>query len=405
MNYGLIFEKEELKGNNYYILKEISLCEEKEEGIYILMGEHKGEILSKIDPSNEDLLQVDVVSFDELKTLYNTFDMEEIGMELAYNINTPFVFNNNELVSFNENLYTYLKITDKVVGQDEGIKRLISIIQNNQVLNSLTYSNEKKKINKRNAVIMGKTGVGKSLIVKELKENIDLPVYITKLDKEDESSNMFDIFLNLLKESEGNIELAKNGVVVIDDLSDKERYKIVGDLVLLAGKYNFNYLLDTGPITFEVDEEEINFDFSNLTFIFLVNAENRKINDKKVGFENTSENTDNSLNKYFNDDTINRITDLVILNEMNKDMYIEILLNSSISPLYIKIEELNNMGITFNYDMEFISLIADKALEINQGAFGLIKAVNEVFSLYEFEIITNDYEEIEFKGKKLIKKR
>lgn len=405
MNYGLIFEKEELKGNNYYVLKEISLCELKEDGIHILMGDHKGEILSKVAPSNKDILQVDVMSFEELKTLYNTSDMEEIGVNLSYNINTPFVFNNNELVSFNENLYTYLKITDKVIGQDEGIKRLISVIQNNQVLNSLPYSNEKKKINKRNIVIMGKTGVGKSLIIKELKENIDLPVYITKLDKEDEPSNMFDIFLNLFKEAEGDIELASSGIVVIDDLSDKERYKAVGDLVLLAGKYNFNYLLDTGLINFKIDEEEINFDFSNLTFIFLVNTENRRVNDKKVGFENKEETTNNDLNRYFEDDTINRITDLVILNEMDKDMYIKILLNSSISPLYIKIEELNTMGITFNYDMEFISLIADKALEINQGAFGLIKAINEVFSLYEFELITNDYEEIEFKGKKLVKKR
>lgn len=404
MNYGLIFEKEELKGNNYYILKEVSLCEEKEGKIHILMGSHKGKILPKINPYNEDLLQVDVVSIDELKTLYNTSDMEEIDMFLSYNINTPFIFDGKKLIEFNENLYTYLKITNKVSGQDEGIKRLISVIESNRILNSLPCSNDKKRLNKRSMVIMGKTGVGKSLIIKELKDNIDLPVCITKLDNEDKASNIYDIFLKLQHEANGDIKLASSGIVVIEDLSDNERYITLGDAILLAGKYNFNYLLDTGLINFDTEEENITFDFSNITFIFLINTESKRINDKKAGFENKEEKTNNDLNTYFADETINRITDVVILNEIDKETYIDILLTPSMSPLYIKLEQLNSIGIEFNYDMDFISSIAEQALKINLGVYGLIKAVNEAFSSYEFDIITNNYEKIEFKGKKLIKK-
>lgn len=405
MNYVLIYEKEELKGKKYFILKEVSLCEIGENGAYILMGEHKGEFISNISSSNEDLLQVDIISFEKLKEYYETSDMEEINMQLAYNINLPFIFNEKEeLVNANENLYTYEKLTDKIIGHDNQIKKILSVIYSNQVLNSSSFTKEEKKVSKRNMVVMGKTGVGKSLIFKELKENIDLPICVTRLEEEDNASNMLNIFVNLLKEADGDYDLASRGIVVIDNLSDAERYTALGDMVLLAGKYNFNYLLEAGPVIFEIEEEKINFDFSDLTFIFLVNTENRKVNDKKVGFENETEKTNNSLDRYFANETINRITDLVILDDFNKETYMKILLESSISPLYIKIEKLKELGINFKYDLDFISSIAERALKINQGAFGLIKAVNEVFSDYEFDIITNDCEEIEFKGNKLVRK-
>lgn len=404
MKYVLLFKKEELKGKKYFILEEISLCIEKDD-IYVLMGNHKGEILSRVSNDNEDIIQGDVMSYEELMQYYDTDDFDVIMSELSSNVGSVFAFNeNNELEICSESLYVYDKVTDKIIGQDDQIKNVISVIYGNQVLNSSLLSAEQKKVNKRNMVIMGKTGTGKTSIIKEIKENIDLPVCVTKLNGEDSSDIILDIIINLLKESNNDLVLAQKGVVVVENLSDEEKYIVVGDMVLPAGKLNFNYLLDASEVIIKVNEEEAVFDFSNVSFIFLVNTENKRINDKKMGFENETEKTNNNLSRYFKDETICRITDLVILNDLDKEIYRNILLESSISPLLTKIKKFQEIGINTTFDDKFIEYLANKACEINQGVFGLIKAVNDVFKEYEFDLITKDYQDIEFKGKMLVRK-
>lgn len=404
MKYVLLFKKEELKGKKYFILEGISLCIEKND-IYVLMGNHKGEILSRVSNDNEDIIQGDVMSYEELMQYYDTDDFDVIMSELSSNVGSVFAFNeNNELEICSESLYVYDKVTDKIKGQDDQIKNVISVIYGNQVLSSSHLSAEQKKVNKRNMVIMGKTGTGKTSIIKEIKENIDLPVCVTKLNGEDSTDNILEIIINLLKESNNDLALAQKGVVVVENLSDEEKYIVVGDMVLPAGKLNFNYLLDASEVIIKVNEEESIFDFSNVSFIFLVNTENKRINDKKMGFENETEKTNNNLNRYFKDETICRVTDLVILNDLDKEIYTNILLESSISPLLTKIKKFEEIGINTTFDDKFIEYLANKACEINQGVFGLIKAVNDAFKEYEFDLITNDYQDIEFKGKMLVRK-
>ncbi len=405
MKYVLIFEKEELKDKKYFILKEVSLCKEENEDVIVLTGSHKGEIISHVSDDNLDFIQGDVMSIEELFSYYDTNDFDFIMKDLSCSVDVAFVFNNDgELVPCSEVLYVYDKVSDKIVGQDEQIKNIISVIYGNQVLSNSLISNEQKKVNKRNMVIMGKTGTGKSTIIKEIKNNIDLPLCITTLSNEDKGADLLKIIVGLLNDADNNIELASKGVVVVEDLSDEERYMVVGDAILPSGKLDFNYLLDAGVINIEVNEEEASFDLSNVSFIFLVNTENRRINDKMMGFENKTKETNNSLNRYFKDDTISRITDLVILNDLDKEIYTKILLESSISPLLTKLEKFKEIDINITFDMDFISFLADRACEINQGVFGLIKAVNEVFKDYEFDLITDNSCDIEFKGKTLVRK-
>ena len=196
MKYVLLFKKEELKGKKYFILEGISLCIEKND-IYVLMGNHKGEILSRVSNDNEDIIQGDVMSYEELMQYYDTDDFDVIMSELSSNVGSVFAFNeNNELEICSESLYVYDKVTDKIKGQDDQIKNVISVIYGNQVLSSSHLSAEQKKVNKRNMVIMGKTGTGKTSIIKEIKENIDLPVCVTKLIGVDSTDNIFEIIFN-----------------------------------------------------------------------------------------------------------------------------------------------------------------------------------------------------------------
>jgi len=84
----------------------------------------------------------------------------------------------------------------------------------------------------------------------------------------------------------------------------------------------------------------------------------------------------------------------LVLNDLNKDILLDILLNSNISPLksFIQIGKLYDVDI--DYTEEFVNQVVYLALKNDTGARGLLTIMNEVKSKLLIPIMTGEIESI-----------
>ena len=92
----------------------------------------------------------------------------------------------------------------------------------------------------------------------------------------------------------------------------------------------------------------------------------------------------------------NKNNDIILtdLNDLNKDILLDILLNSNISPLksFIQIGKLYDVDI--DYTEEFVNQVVYLALKNDTGARGLLTIMNEVKSKLLIPIMTGEIESI-----------
>ena len=302
----------------------------------------------------------------------------------------------NKIVKSEKNKLAILtdKISQKIIGQREAVKKVVKSIQRNRA--GLKEPN--KPIG--SFIFLGQTGVGKTQLAKILAEEIfDSEENLIRIDMS-EYMEKFAIS-RLIGAPPGYVGYEEGG-----QLSEKVRRRpysvILLDEVEKAHPDVFNMLLQVLDDGFLTDSLGRKINFQNTIIIMTSNIGARQVKDfgTGVGFETTSIKSqaddieknviNNALKKTFAPEFLNRVDDIVIFNTLEKnDIYqiVEIELKALIS----RIERLG-YKVTLTTDAK--SFICEKGFDKKNGARPLKRAIQKyIEDLLAEEIVNNKIKE------------
>lgn len=298
-----------------------------------------------------------------------------------------------------EEMYNY--ITERVIGQDEAVKQVITIFIMNKIKGNESIEEELTRI-----LLTGPTGCGKSLIIETMLEYL-LKVYHQNFPVANVptsqltiagyvGSNLEDILDTLVHNTTGifstdedKIKFAEhNGIVFLDEI-DKKGSANNGDI---SGRGVLNSLLGfLSGSDYEIRKGSrlYKFNTKNLT-IFAAGAftnvlENNKKSD--IGFNSKSNSfqsqvkVENLINEgLMPNELMGRFHRIINLNPISEEVLRNILLNSKISTLLTYQAKLKKFGVDLNWEEAFINKIAAEAYKRKLGVRSLKSLIEESLS-------------------------
>ncbi len=295
------------------------------------------------------------------------------------------------------------ELQDKVIGQQEAIKKLVKAIQRTRV----GLKDPKKPIG--SFVFLGPTGVGKTELAK---------VLATYLFDKDDSLIRIDMSEYMEKFSVSRLVGAPPGYVGYEEggqLTEKVRRKpysvVLLDEIEKAHPDVFNLLLqvlDDGILT---DGLGRRVDFRNTIIIMTSNIGVRDLKDfgSGIGFATSakSDNVDelmkstiqNALKKAFSPEFLNRLDDVIVFNSLQRE-HIHTIIDITLGRLFVRIKSL---GYNVELTDKAKDFIAEKGFDPQYGARPLNRAIQRYLEdsvaeeilkggLNEGDIIVADYD-------------
>ncbi|MBR5011332.1 MAG: ATP-dependent Clp protease ATP-binding subunit ClpX [Clostridia bacterium] len=113
------------------------------------------------------------------------------------------------------------RLDEYVIGQDDAKKTLAVAVYNHYKRVFKNIDND-IEINKSNVVLLGPTGVGKTLLAQTLAKIIDVPIAITDATTLTEAGyvgeDVENILLRLIQAADFDIERAQHGIIYVDEI-------------------------------------------------------------------------------------------------------------------------------------------------------------------------------------------
>ncbi|MAT80002.1 MAG: Clp protease ClpC [Flavobacteriales bacterium] len=269
------------------------------------------------------------------------------------------------------------KLKQNIIGQNDAIEVVVNAIQRNQT----GLKDPNKPIG--SFIFLGQTGVGKTQLAKSLGE---------ELFNSNDSLIRLDMSEYMEKFSVSRLIGAPPGYVGYEEggqLSEKVRRKpysiVLLDEVEKAHPDVFNMMLqvlDDGYLTDSVGRK---VDFKNTVIIMTSNIGSRKLKDfgTGVGFDTdyrkkeknklSTEVLKKSLGKKFSPEFLNRIDEVVVFNELDKNE-IEKIVNIEIKKF---ISRLSEIEYKIQIDSKAISFLAKKGFHKEYGARPVKRAIQK----------------------------
>jgi len=268
-------------------------------------------------------------------------------------------------------------INGKVIGQDEAVSKVVKAIQRNRA----GLKDPNKPIG--SFIFLGQTGVGKTQLAKVLaKELFDSEDTLVRIDMS-EYMEKFAIS-RLVGAPPGYVGYEEGG-----QLTEKIRRKpyavVLLDEIEKAHPDVFNMLLQVLDDGFLTDSLGCKIDFSNTIIIMTSNIGARKLKDfgSGVGFGTAAQKSqetsnaraviENALKKAFAPEFLNRIDDVIVFNNLEKED-INKIIDIELSKLLERILEL---GYTLKLSEKAKNFIAEKGFDKQYGARPLKRAIQK----------------------------
>ncbi|MES2419535.1 MAG: ATP-dependent Clp protease ATP-binding subunit [Bacteroidota bacterium] len=274
-------------------------------------------------------------------------------------------------------LNMYDTVAEKIIGQDDAIKKLTKAIQRTRA----GLKDPKKPIG--SFIFLGPTGVGKTELAKELARF---------MFDSDDSLIQIDMSEYMEKFAVSRLVGAPPGYVGYEEggqLTEKVRRKpyavILLDEIEKAHPDVFNILLqvlDEGQLTDSLGRK---VDFRNTIIIMTSNIGARQLKDfgQGVGFSTTAKTTqtdshsrsviENALKRAFAPEFLNRVDDVVVFNSLGKEEIFKI--------IDIELKSLFSRVLSLGYEVKLTEtakdFIADKGFDTNFGARPLKRAIQK----------------------------
>lgn len=288
------------------------------------------------------------------------------------------------------------KLLSTVKGQDEQIKNIISAMYGHFYLGL-----------KNNMLIMGPSGVGKTYILEQIAQNLDIPYFIedaTQYTAEGYvGKSVNEMLVHLLHASGDDVKKAQNGILIIDEIDkkggDSKGSSEVNKKDVLTSLLS---ILQGRIINVEISRyEKIDFDTSKLMIVLLgaftdirETKESQSVGfNKKIVVNGTRESKVDydKLKSYgMTDEFMGRIEILIELNELTEENLYQILTNENCSLYDVYYNACNSKNISLEISEAVSRSIVKEAMKMNTGARALKKLVNQLFLPLTYELFVEE---------------
>ena len=289
---------------------------------------------------------------------------------------------------------------------------------------------------KNNILMFGPTGVGKTYLIKLIADKIRVPFVKGDATKFSETGyvggDVEDLVRDLVREADGDIELAQYGIVYIDEIDKIASHRnIIGVDVSRSGvqrallkpmeETEIDLKVPHDPISMiqEIERfrktgkrEKRTVNTSKILFIMsgafgdLAQIVKKRIANQKIGFGSQITKAQDHIKflKHvksedliefgFESEFIGRLPVRAIFEKLSEDDLYEILKNPSNPVVLGKKLDFAAYGIDIKFEDRALRLLAKKAFQENTGARGLVSAVEHVLLDFEKKLPSTDIKKL-----------
>lgn len=363
------------------------------------------------------------ITFDDISINEQIDNLKNYFVGKEYNFTLNFL---NFFTTYNENIIdekddfidlVKLRATVKesIFNQDELIDKVITSLVFNQRMIDNDLDLEKIRLSKKTLLVFGKTGTGKTEVMKQVIKALDVPYVI-----EDATNFTIDgykgrgvseMLLDLYRASDYDLEEAERGVLIVDEFDKKCKTNEVSSVATTGVQQSLLKMIEGGKFTLNIEKgiksDEIIFDTSKLTIFLVGKFGESQSKTRPIGFgkseDKTSYNEEDLLNFGVIPELVGRISSVCKTNDFKIEDLKELILYSKISTLQVIHEIYNSFGVTLSFTEEFIDKLAKLAYEKKVGARGIKNAFDEIFEEVEFDILNGNYSKVIFDKDKIRK--
>lgn len=283
---------------------------------------------------------------------------------------------------------------------------------------------------KPNVLLLGPTGVGKTFLMRNVAKLIGVPFVKADATKFSETgyvgNDVDDLVRDLVKQADGNVELAQYGIIYVDEI-DKiaaEGSRGGRDVSGRGVQINLLKLMEETEVNLHSPQDMMGqmkafmemqkggkpkkSTISTKNILFIVSgafdqlAENvqKRLDLNRIGFGSSDEKKSsqsgiNFLNKAetqdfikygFEPEFVGRLPVRVACDELTEEDLADILLSSEGNALDQYRKDFDGYGIKFDMDNPAIREVAKIAAKEKTGARGLVTILERIFRDYKFEL-------------------